>query len=118
MEVRLIEPGEWEALRPIFEREGGTMPDPTKSTAVMAFDEKGLAGFWTLQQVYHAGPLWVREDQRGTGLWRALHERLDSLFAPVRGTGYYSFSGEAKVEHIFKKLGYEELPYKLWKRGF
>lgn len=112
----MIRPEEWEQLRPVFEAEGGRMPE--HAYAAVAFDEQGLAGFWTLQPMFHAGPLWIRPDQRGTGLWGKLHGVLDGIFSRVKGSGYYSFSGEPKVETIFRKLGYNELPYKLWKREF
>ena len=114
MEIRLISPQEWKDLAPIFSSEGGRLPDPATSTAAVAYDEHGLAGFWTLQQCWHAGPLWVRPDLRGTGLWRKLHGVFDAIFQRHVGTGYYSFSGEAKVEHMFRELGYKDLGYKVW----
>lgn len=116
MNIRLIQPEEWSALQPVFAAEGGRMPDPARATAAVAFDERGLAGFWTLQLLWHAGPLWVREDLRGTGLWAKLHARIDSLFARELGAGYYSFSGEPKMEAIFARLGYRDLGYKAWAR--
>jgi len=118
MELRLIRPEEWAQLAPIFEQEGGRLPDPSRATAAVAFDEKGLAGFWTLQQMYHAGPLWIRPDLRGKGLWRKLHAVIDGLFHRQPGTGYYSFAGEPKVEAIFRQLGYTAVPYTLWKKEF
>ena len=114
MIVRLIKPEEWAALEKVFLEEGGQMPDPAASTAAVAFDERGLAGFWTLQRCWHAGPLWVRPDLRGKGLWRKLHAAIDALFSRRKGSGYYSFSGEPKVEAIFRDLGYRDLGYTVW----
>lgn len=116
MGIRILAPEEYELLKPIFEAEGGQLPDPKKSVVAAAFDENGLAGFWCLQLMWHKGPLWIREDRRGTGLWRKLHGILDALFMKKHGAGYYSFSGEAKVETIMAQLGYELLPYKVWKK--
>ena len=103
-------------LEPVFQAEGGTMPNPEHSTAAVAFDEQGLAGFWTLQQMLHAGPLWIRPDCRGTRLWQGLHEKIDALFERKPGTGYYSFAGEPRMEAVFKRLGYQDLNYKVFKR--
>lgn len=116
--IRLLEKAEYETLlRPVFEAENGVLPDPAKSIVAGAFDEAGeLCGFWCLQLMWHNGPLWIRPDHRGTGLWRRLHLLIDALFLRKHGTGYYSFSGEPKVETIMTQLGYELLPYKVWKR--
>lgn len=114
MTVRLIEPREWQALAPVFAQEGGRMPAPETSWAAVAYDEKGLAGFWTVQLCWHAGPLWIREDHRGRGLWRKLHAVLDAMFRKMPGAGYYSFSAEAKVEKILGDLGYTNLGYRVW----
>ena len=114
-EVRLLRRTEWELLKPIFDEQGGNMPNASAIAAV-AMDEKGLAGFWTLQMMWHAGPLWIRPDLRGKGLWRRLHTCIHRLFIQHAGTGYYSFSGEPRMEHVFTELGYTKLPYTLWKR--
>jgi len=104
-------------LAPIFQQEGGTLPDPSQSQVVGAFDADGtLAAFWTVQLAYHAGPLWIRPDHRGTGLWRRLHGVLCHSFAAMGGTGFYSFSGEPRTAAIFKALGYNDLGYKVWKK--
>jgi len=113
MEIRLINPEDWQDLAAVFAAEGGRLPDP-ESTGAIAFDEKGLAGFWAVQLAVHAGPLWIRPDLRGRGLWRKLHAVIDGLFQKRPGSGYYSFSGSRKVEAIFQKLGYKDLGYTVW----
>ncbi len=118
MEIRLIKSDEWPELEPIFEEQGGKLPDPARATASVAIDNGEIAGFWMLQHALHCGPLWIRPDHRGTRLWKPLHEEVDRIFVSSPGTGYYSFSGEPKVEEIFRRLGYQELPYKLWKKEF
>jgi hypothetical protein len=118
MDIRIIQPAEWDMLRPVFEAEGGHMPEPDKATAAVAIDGQGLAGFWTLQRMLQAGPIWIRPDRRRTGLWRPLHARIDQLFEPAPGTGYYTFSGEPKVDTMLAQLNYCELPWKVWKREF
>jgi hypothetical protein len=116
VEIRVIRPEEWELLKPIFAAEQGNMPAPDGATGIVAVDEKGIAGFWLLQNLLWAGPIWIRKDQRGTGLWRKLHAKLHALFTPKEGTGYYTFCGEPKVEHMLKELGYSPVPYSIWKR--
>jgi len=115
--IRLIRPEEWAELLPVFEAQGGRLPDPENATAAVAFDAAGqVCGFWVLQRCWHAGPLWIRPDCRRSGLWRRLHAALDRLFTHQVGAGYYSFSGSEQVEAIFRKLGYRDLGYKVWAR--
>ena len=118
MEIRLIQPEEWAALEPIYRQEGGPVPHADQAISAAAFDDHGIAGFWSAYGSVHAGPLWVRPDKRGTGLWRGLNATLESGFDKVPKTGYFCFSGEPKVEVIFKKLGLVQMPYKVWKREF
>lgn len=117
MTIRPLTPDEWPLLAPIFAAEGGSLPSPDMARVIGAFDDAGaLAGFWTVQVAYHAGPLWIRPDQRGTGLWRRLHGHLCHSFRQMGGRAFYSFSGEARVEAMFAKLGYEPLGYKVWSK--
>ena len=106
----------WRDLEPIFRSEGGRMPESHNATGVAAYDENGLAGFWVLQMVWHAGPLWIRPDLRGKGLWRRLHAALHILFDKKPGSGYYSFSGDERMDHVFAELGYRNLNYKVWSK--
>jgi len=116
MEIRLIRSEEWQDLAPIFAQEGGRLPLPANAEVAVAYDDNGLAGFWMLQHCWHAGPLWIRPDHRGTGLWRKLHALIDGLFGRRRGSGYYSFSGSQKMEAVFQKLGYQNLGYTVWSK--
>lgn len=114
IEVRLLRPEEWSFLFPIFDAEGAKVPSPTTSFVAAAFDGPDLVGFWVAQAMIHAGPLWIRPDRRGSGLWRKLSAALEGQMTSRPGAGYYSFSAEPKVEAIFQKLGYREMPYKVW----
>src|SRR3989304_1462807 len=117
MDYSIIHPSEWQRLKPVFESHGDSLPDPMQATAAIA-DDGQLAGMWVLRQVLHAGPLWVREDLRGKGIWRGLHEQIENLVPHEAGTGYYTFSGSEKVEAIHRKLGFKEVPMKLWERRY
>ena len=114
-EIRLLHPEEWRKLAPIFEAEGGHLPNTQYATAAVAIDDAGIAGFWTLQPVLHAGPLWIREDKRGTGLWRPLNQALVDLVS-ASGSGFYSFSDGPRMDHVFTQLGYVDLNYRVWKK--
>lgn len=119
MKIEIIRREDWDTLRPVFDAEGGRLPDPRRATAAIATDERGLAGFWTLQQAWHAGPTWVREDHRGARLWKPLNDAVTGLFSGTpAGSGYYSFSDSPRMDHIFKSLGYQDLGMKVWKREF
>ncbi len=114
--IREITDKEWGELGRIFEANGGKLPDKQWSTAMVCVDEQGLAGFWMLQTIYWAGPLWIREDRRKQGLWRKLHHALHSLFIHGAGTGYYSFSDSERMNHVFEQLGYTSPNVKVWTR--
>lgn len=117
MRVRLIRPEEWAQLAPVFDAEGGVLPPPESgATAAVAFDDQGLAGFWVVQPCWHVGPLWVRPEYRGKGLWRRLSAVVDALFQRQPGTGYYSFSDGPRMDAVFAKLDYQRLGYQVWKR--
>jgi len=127
VKVRIVQPEEWDAIRAIFDQEGGVCPSPEHATAAVAIDDKGpllgpdqmqnLAGFWTLQTVLHAGPLWIRPDHRGTRLWWPLNQCLAHLVEEMPGpSGFYSFSSGPRMNHVFGQLGYQELNYRVWKR--
>lgn len=117
MEFRIISEGEWERLKPVFDAHGDPLPSQKFSTAAIA-DDGNLAGMWMVRTVLHAGPLWVREDLRGKGIWRGLHEQVEHIIPHSPGTGYYTFSESAKVEAIHRKLGFTEVPLKVWERRF
>jgi GNAT superfamily N-acetyltransferase len=113
----IIQQSDWEQLRPVFDNYGDRLPDQLQATAAIA-DDGELAGMWMLRTVLHAGPLWVREDLRGKGIWRGLHEQIESLVPHEEGTGYYTFSASDKVEAIHRKLGFKEVHMKLWERRY
>lgn len=100
----------------MFEAEHGHIPDPQRATAAIAIDERGLAGFWVLQEMLHAGPLWIREDKRGTRLWRPLNRELVKALDGPAASGFYSFSDGERMNHVFRQLGYSSLGYEVWKR--
>ncbi len=114
MKVSIIQPEEWAELEPIYKAEGGPMPEAGQlRTGAIARDSRGVAGFWAAYMAPHAGPLWVREDWRGQGLWRRLHKTLDTA---IDGE-YFVLSGEPKTEAIFEKLGFRRTGLQFWKRG-
>jgi hypothetical protein len=118
MEVRIIRPDEWDLLKPIFAEHGARCPEPSNATAAVAIDEQGLAGFFILQRVWHAEPMWIRPDRRGRWLWKKLHAVIDGLFKGSHGNGYYSFSTTPMVDAIAGRLGYRKMPDRVWKREF
>lgn len=120
IESRLIKPDEWPRIAPIFEQEKGKMPCLDASRAAILEKGSEIIGFWAVQLVPHAGPLWIREDHRGQGLWRDLHKALEGVFTREPGTGYFSFHDpeQMNMRTILTQLGYTALPYLVWKKEF
>ena len=115
MIIREVHLDEWPQLEEVFKAEGGNLPHPTTANVMGAFDAEGkLIGFWCFQLSYHAGPLWIHPEHRGTKLWQKIHEKLCSWLSTTSVSSFYSFSGQSKVESIFKQLGYKDLGYKVW----
>jgi hypothetical protein len=110
MTIRLIKPEEWQQLEPVFREQGGRMSDPKNATAAVAVDDKGrIVAFWTLQRVWHAGPRWTSPEYRHRGLGKRLHGLIERLFEKKPGSGYYSFSDNARCDQFFQELGYRDI---------
>jgi hypothetical protein len=113
VQISVLKPNEWTKLAPIYATEGGNLPNPIFSSSIVAEDDKGIAGFWGIELVPHAGPLYIRTDLRGTGLWKELNERLNVEL----GSGYYVYvqPGSA-TEKICEKLGMTNTGWTVWKK--
>lgn len=119
MEIRVIKADEWEKIRGVFEQEGGKLPNPHFSTAIVAEDEGEIVGFWCLELVPHAGPLYVSPIYRGKGLHKELMAEMEKkLMNHQRGTGFYVFSDTERTDHICEQAGMKEMGWKVWKREY
>lgn len=68
MNLRIIQGKELQRLNPILEERGWPMPSEQCSIAIIGEENGELCGFAIIQLLPHLEPVWVRTDQRGTGL--------------------------------------------------
>jgi hypothetical protein len=116
IEYRYLTPDEYESLRPIFEENGGDLPDSQLSAIYAAFDDERIVGFQVLQYVPHAEPRWVAEDYRGRVSWREFQKGVEDLFDKSQGGSYYVFPSDARISKLCKRGGMVECEFKAWRR--
>ncbi len=116
MNIRVLEPQEWDKLKPIFTEFNAPIPQPSVATAVIAENEAGeIVGLLMLQLVLHSEPLWIRADQQHNGLWRDLHREMEAQFSKTGGT-YYAFSPRGGIAKMTEEVGMEKLPWSVYKK--
>lgn len=118
MEYRLLTPEEVLTLAPVFASYGVDTPSPELSAVAGAIEGGVIVGFHVLQLVPHAEPIWISPEHRGKVDWRKLNEQLEAPFAAVQAGEFYTFSDSPRVAAMLKKVGYEEMPYKVWRKKF
>jgi len=120
LKYRFLKAEDREQLSAIFTAENGQLPEGPTFTAIVAEDPEGkIVGFWGLELMAHAGPLWIHPDYRGTGIWRKLHAALNLIFrGSPKNHGYYVFSKSPKTDHMFRALGLEETGMKVFRKAF
>lgn len=116
MVFRKVEDTDWPQIIEIFKEEGQKAPDKSTMTGAVCEQNGEIIAFRGVEVMIHAGPLWVRKDYRGKGIWRGLSEVINKWF--TKGTGYYVFSSSPKTDAINRKLGLEDLKLKVFKKEF
>lgn len=119
MKFRFWEPADLESLRPIFEENKGPIPDLNTTIGVLAEDDDGnIVACGSLQVMLHAGNLWVHPDHRGQRVWEKLFDKLNEKVQPGPGMVYLTFPTNEKAAHAAQKLGFEPLPWPVFKKEF
>lgn len=109
MTYRFLEPQEFYKVAPAFIETGCEIPPQMR---IWAGEEDGeIASFQCVHQVCHLGPVWVRPDRRGQGLWAPMQRALERRLG--KGFGFYQF-GTEKNESQLKRLGLTPLGWKVW----
>lgn len=99
-------------LLKIFEEEGFTEPDPHLCKVIVAEDkEKNIVGLYLTRPVFHAEPMWVREDYRSSLLCVRLGKALLKLYEHFKGLELFAFAHRKEITKALSKGGFEELPY-------
>lgn len=92
----------------IVEAEGWT-PLPSTALALVAFDEKGMAGFHILQMRPHAEPLWIRPDLRGTKLCVELATEMKQFLDQTNTQGYIVIADTIEAAKLCESFGMKRI---------
>jgi hypothetical protein len=114
MTYRLLSAEEWPRLEAVMQKHGARTPSPAGASAAVAEDADGnIQGILFLQLVIHMEPLVLENPNvRFDRLAQVLHESVSQY----KGLVYYSFSETEVVNGMAKHMGFDRLPYEVWKK--
>jgi hypothetical protein len=109
MTYRFLRAEEFVRVQPVFREANCEIP---ASAEIWVGEEDGeIVSLQCKHMVCHLGPVWVRPDQRGKGLWKRMQEALEKTLPS--GFGFYQF-GTASNESQFQRLKLEPLHWTVW----
>src|ERR1700677_3281503 len=97
---RQLPADEWERLREPYRLNGGELPSQDCSTSIVAEKDSRIVGFWGLNYILHAGPIWVAPEFRGQGVSDSMAEVLDELLRAQGAKGYLMFPSNPRSEAV------------------
>lgn len=102
--IRWLISSEVRALKPVFDEYGVTLPNPTTSKVMAAFNANDeIVGFAVAQLMLQLQPLWVKPEERNQGIaWQLSKAITDELEGS--GATAHCFTSNEKVEDILKGL--------------
>lgn len=108
----LIDYGELAGLMP-----PENVPHQDASRCFVSREEGGkIDGYIFIQLLVTVEPIWVAEEQRGTGLALKLFgEAADALLKEGNTRYFITHSDTPQVEDYLRRLGLEEIPWKTFK---
>lgn len=108
-----------EDLKTIFEQNGGRVPSAEHSSIAVAEDENGkLLGFYVLQPVYHAEPIWINPEVNIPSLHKELMDVIIEPLRHIKGLVIYAFAPNKKIANLAKRFGFVELDWKVLEQKF
>lgn len=114
LEVRFLEPNEYEKIAHLFIEEQAAMPDPQFSKVLVALDGEHVAGIMVAQMALHVEPIIIEKDYRGTGIWKEMAEMLDGYLSGTGIAGAYAQPVHASTKHMTEQMGFVEMEHSLW----
>jgi hypothetical protein len=109
MTYRFLADGESSKVAHIFSEMGCDIPSVMR---IFVGEENGeIVSFQCLHQVWHAGPVWVKPEMRGKGLWAEMQSIFEKQLPA--GFGFYQF-GTAENESQLCRLGLKPLGWTVW----
>ena len=96
-----------EQLKPILDKLGWAVPHPVNAVAVTAVYQGRVVGFFVLQLIPHAEPMWVSPEVRGTGIAEELLAKGKEILVESGAKGWLSICTNPFSERLAAQLGME-----------
>src|SRR6266404_2428643 len=78
VEYNFIKPEDYHLLEPIFAAFNASVPSPTISRIATASFNNEIIGFYCLQLLPHAEPMWIKPEWKGSKIWIRLAAMVDT----------------------------------------
>jgi hypothetical protein len=86
---------------------------PTNGFILVGYEGSEIICFQAFHQVNHAGPVWIKPEHRGKGLWAPLQQEMEAKLAP--GTHFYQFGTRENVTQL-RRMGLTALNWTVWEK--
>lgn len=105
--ARPLAPNEWDRLTPLAEHFGGSIPPPEAAQVFVVELGKEIVGLITLEKIIHVGPVWVKPEHQGRGIFNSLFSTGFRNFPQLRGA--VCFTTNSKMVRFVKRLNLREI---------
>ena len=113
----ILPPEDYQRLEKIFEEQDWQLPPPEISICAIAESEGEIVLVGFLQSILHSEPLWIRPDMRGKVDWKRAAGMLEEQVGEMSPyNGVVIIAENARVESMARKLGFEAVPGKLFRK--
>ena len=103
-------PEEWDAIEHVLVTRGWASLSRQATPKLFLVDDKdGLAGFFIVQFVAHAGPMWVKPKYRGTGVPEELAARLRKFLVDCKARGVVIVADNPQVAAMCQEQGMKQI---------
>ena len=110
MNYRILDPSEWDKLKPIVEEK--YLPRPDSAAAAVAEDDSGMiVGVWFMQLTIHLEPLILKSPQVS---FMRLFDVLMEVVKKDKGLRFYAFTDREIVNKMAEHVGMRAIPYTIY----
>lgn len=118
MELRWLQGDELKKIEPHIRAHGWVPLNPALSRALVAFEGNSVMGFVCMSCIPHVEPLWIAEEQRGTGLAEEMTRQMADFLYEVNAPEAYIVASSVHAEKIAEKHHMERVKAPVfYKRG-
>ena len=115
IEIIKLEPTEWKDLP--RETHDELLPTPDQCVAVIAVDKRIPIGRAFLVSVVHVEGIWIEKSKRNKGVMSLLVEGVESEARRMNLKTVFAYAVDLVMEDYIERLGYEKLPWSVWRKA-